>query len=186
MKNIKLTLAILIVLTILSFKEYKPIKINNTLNYNLNLSKKYFSSEDGNFKVNFSGKPTETSEVIKTEAGNIELHMFMYEKSATEIEMIAYSDYPTSIIKANTPNDLLNSAKNGAVNNLNAKITEEYKTIFDRNPCIDFKADNKQFYVIYKIFLKNNRLYQIAIMRDGSYPSKKSIKKFVETFKLTK
>ena len=145
---------------------------------------KYYS-KDGNFKVNFTGEPKVSNEPIETEIGNIEMYMFMYEKSATEIEMIAYSDYPSAMIEASNPDDLLVGAKNGAINNLGAKITSEEKIDFDGNPGYIFNGDNGSYYLYYKIFLKGNRLYQIAIMRDGSTPTDEAIKNFVDSFELT-
>ncbi len=144
-----------------------------------------FYSKDGNFKVNFTGEPKVSNEPIPTEIGNIDMYMFMYEKSATEIEMIAYSDYPSAMVEASNPDDLLTGAKKGAVQNINATITNEEKIEFDGNPGYEFKADNGSYYLYYKIFLKDNRLYQIAIMRDGSAPTDEAVENFIGSFELT-
>ncbi len=144
-----------------------------------------FYSKDGHFKINFAGEPEVSNEPIPTEIGNIQMYMYTYEKSATEVEMLAYSDYPSEMIKASNPDDLLIGAKNGAINNLGATITKEEKIDFDGNPGYQFKADNGSYYVDYKIFLKGNRLYQIAIMRDGSAPTEEAVKNFIGSFELT-
>ena len=145
-----------------------------------------FYSEDGNFKVNFSGTPEMTKEDIDSEFGNIEMFMFVYEKSITEAEMIAYSDYPSALVKQSSTDQMLQNAKGGSVNSLDAVISEEKNLEFNGYKAIQFRADNAQFYVDYLIFLVNNRLFQIAIMRDGSYATKENADKFFNSFELVK
>ena len=143
-----------------------------------------FHSVDGKFKVNFTGNPDVSNESIPTDVGDIEMYMFMYEKSVTEAEMIAYSDYPSEMVAMSDPDDMLQGAKEGAVSNLGAVITEEKEIMYNKHKGLEFKANSTQFYVNYKIFLVNNRLYQIAIMRDGSYASQANVDKFFNSFEL--
>ncbi len=143
-----------------------------------------FHSVDGKFKVKFSGTPDVSNENIETEVGNIAMYMFMYEKSVTEAEMIAYSDYPSEMVALSNTDDMLQGAKEGAVSNLQATVTEEKEIMYNKHKGLEFKANSTQFYVNYKIFLVNNRLYQIAIMRDGSYASQANVDKFFNSFEL--
>ncbi len=144
-----------------------------------------FHSVDGKFKVNFSGTPEVTYDTIPIEdVGTIEMYMFMYEKSVTEAEMIAYSDYPSDLVNDSSPDEMLQGAKEGAVSNLGAIITEEKEIMYNKHKGLEFKANSTQFYINYKIFLVNNRLYQIAIMRDGSYASQENVDKFFNSFEL--
>ncbi len=144
-----------------------------------------FHSVDGKFKVNFSGTPEVTYDTFPIEdVGTIEMYMFMYEKSLTEAEMIAYSDYPSDLVNDSSPDEMLQGAKEGAVSNLGAIITEEKEIMYNKHKGLEFKANSTQFYINYKIFLVNNRLYQIAIMRDGSYASQENVDKFFNSFEL--
>ncbi|MCF6364601.1 MAG: hypothetical protein L3J35_00185 [Bacteroidales bacterium] len=149
-----------------------------------NTSSDKYHSVDGRFKVNFSGTPDVSNESVPTDVGNIEMYMFMYEKSITEAEMIAYSDYPSAMVKASNPDDMLQGAKEGAVGNLGATIVEEKEITYGKHKGLEFRANSPQFYVNYRIFLVNNRLYQIAIMRDGSFASQSNVDKFFNSFEL--
>jgi len=153
---------------------------NSTIN---NEADKYHSV-DGKFKVNFTGTPKVSNEKVPTEVGDIEMFMFMYEKSLTEIEMIAYSDYPSAIVAVSDKDEMLNGAKEGALSNLEAVIKEEKQITYKGHKGIEFKANSSQYYVNYKIFLVNNRLYQIALMRDGSYATQSNVDKFFNSFEL--
>jgi len=156
----------------------------NDIESNTNTVAEKFYSEDGKFKASFTGTPEVSNESIPTEVGNIEMFMFMYEKSATEIELLAYSDYPSALVEASDKDQMLQDAKDGAVNNLGAIIVEEKKITYKGYKGLEFKANSSQIYVNYKIFLVKNRLYQIAIMRDGSFASKENVDKFFDSFEL--
>ena len=143
-----------------------------------------YTSEDGKFKVNFPGTPTVASDNIPTEVGNIEMKSFTYEKSATEVYMIAYSDYPSELVKQSDPDAILTGAKEGALNNMGATMETEEKISMDGHPGYIFKAVKDSYYMVYKIFLKDNRLYQILMMRDGAYPSQEAVDSYIGSFEL--
>jgi hypothetical protein len=147
---------------------------------------KKFSNADGKFMIQFPAEPKVSDQKVPTAAGDIEMHMFVYEKSATEAYQVIYSDYPSEIIKATNIDTLLKNSKNGCVNELKAKITEEKKIDMNGNPGVWFRANSDQFYVTYKLFLVGNRLYQIGMLRDGSHVTDDAVKGFMDTFELVK
>lgn len=145
-----------------------------------------FTSKDGKFKINFSGTPTQSSDIIPTEVGNIEMTSFMYEKSATEAYMVAYNDYPSEMVKNSSVDDLLDGAKNGSSSSLGiTKFDIDNKMEIEGNPGRHFKGTNGSYYAEYKLFLKGNRLYQIALIRDGSYATPERAEAFFGSFALT-
>jgi len=158
--------------------------ISNTLNESSSISK--YTNEDGNFKIAFPGAPTLASENIPTEVGDIEMKSFTYEKSVTEAYMLAYSDYPSEIVKQSDPETLLKGAKEGALSSQQATMETEKKITIDGNPGYYFTAVKDSYYMCYKIFLKENRLYQILMLRDGAYPSKEAIDEFMGSFEFIK
>jgi hypothetical protein len=147
-----------------------------------------FVSEDGNFSVDFLGQtPTKTSSNVPTDVGDVEINMFMYEKSVTEALMVAYSDYPSEMIdESDGADNLLQGAKNGALGNLGITSTDVEKKIdIDGHPGLFFTGNNGQYFVTYEVYLVHNRLYQVAILRDGSYASDEDRNTFLGSFKLT-
>jgi len=145
-----------------------------------------FTSKDGKFKINFSGTPTESSDIVPTEVGNIEMTSFMYEKSATEAYMVAYNDYPSEMVKNSSVDDLLDGAKNGSSSSLGiTQFDIDKKMEIEGNPGRHFKGTNGAYYAEYKLFLKGNRLYQIALIRDGSYATPERAEAFFGSFALT-
>ena len=145
-----------------------------------------YTSEDGKFKIAFPGTPTLASDTVSTDAGIIEMKSFTYEKSATEEYMVAYSDYPSEIVKKSDPETILKGAKQGVISSQNATIEKEEKITLDENPGYYFTAVKDSYHMCYKIFLRQNRLYQILMLRDGAYPSKEAMDAFMGSFELVK
>ena len=145
-----------------------------------------YTSPDGSFKISFPGTPIDTSQNVQTDIGMIEMESYTYEKSATEAYMVALSDYPSEIVAASSPDSLLQGAKDGALSSQGATLEFEEKVTLDGNPGYFFKAKKDSFYMCYKIFLKGNRLYQILMLRDGSYPSQEDINGFIGSFEFSK
>ena len=145
-----------------------------------------FTSKDGKFKIYFSGTPTESSDTIPTEVGKIEMTSFLYEKSVTEAYMVAYNDYPSEMVKNSSVDDLLDGAKNGSSSSLGiTQFDIDNKMEIEGNPGRHFKGTNGSYYAEYKLFLKGNRLYQIALIRDGSYATPERAEAFFGSFSLT-
>lgn len=151
------------------------------------VSSEIYESEDGRFKINFLGAtPTITNEAIPTEVGNIEITMFMYEKSATEVYIISYNDYPSDIIELSSIDDLLAGGKDGVVSSMGiTQFDLEEEVSLDGNPGLHFKGVANTFHIEYEMYLVKNRLYQIGILRDGSYAAQDRVDTFLGTFELT-
>ena len=148
-----------------------------------------FTSADGKFSVNFFGASlVQNSTNVPTDLGDIEMVSFIYEKSVTEAYMVTYSDYPSAYVNsAEGGEELLDAAKDGALRNLGIKTTEsERKIKMDGYPGLFFTGNNGQYFITYKIYLVGSRLYQVAILRDGSYALQNSIDTFMNSFSLLK
>lgn len=159
-------------------------KIENTDLSDISTDK--FHSVEGKFKINFPGTPQQTQESIPTDVGKIEMVSFMYEKSVTEAYMVAYSDYPSEMVKASDTKTMLNDAKNGFLGELGLTVDKEEEITIDGFKGISFKAKGGTYYTVFKDVLVNNRLYQFGILKDGSYPSEEAIKSFIDSFELVK
>ena len=137
------------------------------------------------FEVTFPGKPTEESQSVPTDLGDIEMYTYMYEVSPQEVWMLAYSDYPPEYVNEVDANDLLQGGKSGAMESLGITIAEEEKEVnVQKHPGLEFKATNGTYFVNYKMVMVGSRLYQVAILADGAYISKKKVKNFFKSFKV--
>ena len=146
-----------------------------------------YESEDGRFKVNFLGATPEVSqEVIPTELGNIEITMFLYEKSMKEAYIIGYNDYPSAIVEAGSAEDMLAGGKDGVINSIGVtQFDLEEEVSLDGHSGLHFKGIAGTLHIEYQMYLVDNRLYQIGVVRDGSYVTPDRADTFFGTFELT-
>lgn len=160
------------------------VKSDNKTEKENKKDKDLFTSEDKSFKIKFPGNPQLTKEPVETELGKIEMYTYMYEHSATKVYMVAYSDYPKAAIEAGDKDMMLDGAKSGFLKKLSLKIDEEKDIEIDGNQGLYFKAQGSGFYAVMKDYLVENRLYQVGILSQGSYPSDKEIDEFLNSFEL--
>lgn len=146
-----------------------------------------YESEDGRFKVNFlGGTPDVTSQSVPTELGDIEITMFLYEKSITEAYIIGYNDYPSAIVEAGSTADMLAGGKEGVINSMGVTHLDlEEEVSIDGHSGLHFKGVAKTMHIEYQMYLVGNRLYQIGVIRDGSYVTQDKVDTFFGTFELT-
>ena len=152
-------------------------------------AEKFFTDKDGRFQINFPGTPQKTSQTIPTDVGSVEIVLFMFEKSVTEVFMVAYSDYPTAAVEQASVEKMLQGAKGGALSSAELNKIEEEKSIqLDGHSGLFLKAksDKNNFHAVYEMYLVKNRLYQIIMIRDGGYPRQEDIDGYIKSFSLIK
>ena len=151
------------------------------------ISSEIYESEDGRFKVNFlGGTPDVSTQAIPTELGDIEITMFLYEKSITEAYIIGYNDYPSAIVEAGSTADMLAGGKEGVVNSMGiTQFDLEKEVSLNGYSGLHFKGVAGSLHIEYQMYLVENRLYQIGIVRDGSYTTQDRVDTFLGTFELT-
>jgi hypothetical protein len=146
-----------------------------------------YESEDGRFKVNFlGGTPDISNQSVATELGEIEITMFLYEKSLTEAYIIGYNDYPSAIVEAGSTAKMLAGGKDGVANSMGVTHFDlEEEVSIDGHSGLHFKGVAGALHIEYQMYLVGNRLYQIGVVRDGSYVTQDRVDTFFGTFELT-
>lgn len=142
-----------------------------------------FISTEGKFKISFQGPPEMASQDVSTAVGSIKMHTFM-EMKGIDGYILSYNDYPAEAISAADPKNILDGAKNGVVNQFQAKIVEEKPLTLGGHIGLMCKANSPTMYVVYYAYLVKNRLYQIMILKNGLFPTQQEIDAFHGSFEL--
>lgn len=147
----------------------------------------YYTALDGKFKAMFPGLPVHNSEEVASEVGPLGLATYVYEEGNAKAYMVSYTDYPPVVIENSEVGDLINGGVEGALSSLGIKQAEKLEDISIQGyPGKWFKGnDGKTFFVEYKMILAKNRLYQIGILQQGSYPSELVDVQFMDSFIMT-
>jgi hypothetical protein len=150
---------------------------------NKNPGKKFFS-QDGQFRIQFEQEPTAYAQDIPFEGGKIRMHYFIYEKGINLIFCISYADYPDSFLKGKVPGDVLKQLLVNYIDSQKAGL--ESQKIFTINswPGINFKASNSDTFVYGEYILKNNRLFQLTVTKEGGYHNEAEVNAFFQSLEL--
>ena len=173
----------LIVVTI-SFSFTLPVETVNE-NTSFLAKEKPFVSADKSFQIIFAGEPAYSTDMVATDVGDVEMVNYMFEKTADEVYMVAYSDYGEGFGSSNDSKVLLEGARDGALGSLGIeKVKEEQFGKHQGYPALYFTAESEDYSVVYKCIMVGDRLYQIAVLASGKTLTKKETKPFLKSFKI--
>ena len=130
---------------------------------------KEYSYESDGFAVSAPAEPVLNKQSQSTAAGNVEVHNYAIELGNNSGVMISSTQFPTA---QGDPKTMVQAAKNGAVNTMNAKITSEKEITLDGNPGVQFDAENANFHVHSRMYVVKGRLLTLLAVApaDGKIP----------------
>ncbi len=149
-----------------------------------------FESTVGGFLVRTPVKLKEEMQTIDTPAGKLELYMFSGQKNQIGY-VVGYMDYPQELASS-SPQELLDNARNGAVNNLlgnlQGKLVSETRVSIGGNPGREIVGDAKtsgvDMTLKQRCFLVQNRLFILSVSAQKSTDGIKESDSFLESFRL--
>lgn len=148
-----------------------------------------FLSKEGRFSVLFPDSPSVKNKTINSpEVGQIRLTQFFYEREKTQAWLVSYSDYPKQMIRLGSNerllkgirNQILQSLGSRAINPLTLKLADTYEGIG-----FEAYSPTQKMDIIYRIYLVDNRVYQLAMFSSIGKFSEKTIDAFMDSFTLT-
>ena len=147
-----------------------------------------FQSRDGGFSIMTPYTLKETTQFMDTQIGKIEVHFFIADQGEKSF-LVVYSDYPSEVIKTSDPEKMLDGSRDGAINNVKGELVSEEHISLNNYPGRDFtigaQTENGQdLFMRGRIFLVENRLYQIMVMATKGNENNKEIDDFLESFAL--
>ena len=154
---------------------------------------KWETVSEGGFTAQMPGTPNRQTQSVDTAGGKIDITMLSTTKG-NEAYIVGYNDIPASIaaIADANPETFLNNARDGAVRNVNGKVTSEHAITIDGHPGKEFTGDGtspddakQEGTFTARVYWVNPRLYQVLYVRPktSSAPSENG-QKFLDSFKL--
>ena len=142
-----------------------------------------FYSEAGHFIAVFPGEPVHESKDVDTEVGRVRMEVYVFKQSVTLAYMIAYSDYPSKYIADVGWQDFLGRAVAGALKSLSIeKVERQEDVVVNGFHGVKYRAHNDASHIVSQILLVGNRMYQITLLSDGSYPIDAVCDQFINGF----
>jgi hypothetical protein len=142
--------------------------------------KTYSYPADG-FSASFPGEPTMQKQNVPTEKGSFELRAYLVEDGQAAV-FVGVCDYG-SAVSDRTPDQVLDGAQQGAIDNVKAHLLRGKTITFGAFPGREFEAENDSMHFYARIYLVGATLYQtlIAAPLGSPYPSATS---FLDSFRL--
>jgi hypothetical protein len=152
---------------------------------------KAFVSKAYNFSAFFPEYPKQSTEAAKTEAGKLNVTMFIYD-GLFQLYFVGITDLPPDLVAKSNKVDLLKSAEKTVGAHLqNSKILTEKDIAIGTHPGLQFETEGtsngQKIYMKVRIYIVDNRQYQVyGMAQKATAVDKDKITKFINSFKLLK
>lgn len=147
---------------------------------------KPFVSKEGKFSISFPGEPEVAIDPIAIGDGSsINMTSFTYQPNEKSVFLLAYADYPVASIEKIKARDVIKNVQSGNLSSFGIDKAEEEKEVdYGDSPGLLYRAGKSGSYLVSQIYLVGNRLYQIELLSETSYPTDEQVKAFIDSFKL--
>ena len=142
--------------------------------------KPYSYPADG-FQASYPSAPEITRTEIPTDAGSFQLHTYIAEAGGAAL-FIGVCDYGPKT-EGKDLQELLQGAKNGALQNSSSHIVSEKKITLGDSPGLEFQAESSTAQITARIYMVGNVLYQALVVAplDKPFPE---VTRFLDSFQL--
>lgn len=142
-----------------------------------------YESSEGAFSVLVQGMPELDNTEIDIIFGSVTLYMYIWDKTDI-VYMIAFADYPDEVVSYSNPEDMLDAAKEGALENVQGEIISEKNIELKGYPGkeIVISAKVEEAIATVHLYMVRNRLYQVLVITTENDPQRDNVSKFLDSF----
>jgi len=145
---------------------------------------KTFVSNDKAFTVHFPTEPNRESDVLNPPSGKVELIQYT-SKHKDILYAVMYGDYSSNALVGITSEQLLDNARNGAVENVQGKLLSEVIISKGNYPGREITVKVEPNTVLTaQIILKENRVYQLLVVTPSDKLFTSQRREFFDSFKI--
>jgi hypothetical protein len=139
-----------------------------------------YSSPTGRFSILMPAQPKVQEQPVDTAAGQLINHVFLAQ-SGTAAFAISYADYPQNDAD---PQQVLDEVRQGAITGIKGTLISGKNITHKGFHGREFQASTQGALYTSRIFLVNNRLYQMVVVAPAGQLSAADINKFLTSFDL--
>jgi len=149
---------------------------------------KSFSPPNGGFSILMPSMPTESRLMQDTAMGKIFVSSFrLHMKNMAYI--VSYNDYPEVYVGRSNINVFFAGVRDGSVGNINGRVLTQHNISISGYPGLEYVAEfmfkrHGDSTIKTRIYLVNNRLYQVSVIGMRGELSVAQQNKFLNSFKL--
>jgi hypothetical protein len=148
-----------------------------------------YTSKGGNFVVRFPGKPKETTQTTKSPLGEVKVFTSTYVTGDGNVYMVSYSDLPPGATKPENLGTLFEGVREGAKGkDGEILVGDRFEFGPDKLPGyeLELKREKSNQRLKFKVIVRENRLYQLAVVGSRDFAQGKEAAEFLDSFKFPK
>jgi hypothetical protein len=145
------------------------------------------SPKGGRFKVRFPGRPKEATQKTKTPIGELAVYTATFATAEGNVFLVSHTDYPADAAKADHHPTLIAGARDGLAGK-DGKVVSEAPIVHgpDKVGGREFVIDKGKTQLRFRVFVKDNRLFQAGTVGTGAFVTGKDATDFLDSFELAK
>ena len=149
-----------------------------------------FVSTEGNFSINFPGKPEVASNDLSGDNGTkYKMTSYSYSPDDNHAFLVAYTDIGAKEISMDDARKVLKDEQTGAFGSFGIKAADEEKQsdYVGKYAGLRYKASGTDgTHLVAQTYIVGTRMYQIEMLATDTYPTDEAINNFTGSFKLLK
>lgn len=147
-----------------------------------------FASADGRYVAKFPGKPKVSPQTAKSALGDLTVTVATYATADGNVYMVSYTDFPAAATKPENHKVLFDGVRDAIKGKGEVKDEKDVEFGPDKLPGRELVVDKdkgKQR-IKYRAVLRDNRLYQVAVVGTPDFANGKDAAAFLDSFTPTK
>ena len=144
---------------------------------------------EGGFRVLMRGQPQVSNQDLQTPAGRMSAHLYSSERPVSYYA-VGYSDYPLAFAVSENPDAIFKGVRDTWVRRIGGRTVgaDRKLTLAGKYPGVEFSAEGNAkgapAYLQARLFLVDQRLYQVIVMGRKNEVSQGEINRFLNSFEL--
>lgn len=146
-----------------------------------------YQLKEESFSVLFPATPSYYQERQQTSIGALQLHQYSIQIDTFRNYILSYTDYPKEALKKGNKRKLLGQVKQSILKAFKVRANKSKAFMYNKKyPALRFSAQQRKqgYSLYYQLVLKDNRLYQQAVLNSKAPPTKAHIDTFMNGLKL--
>lgn len=145
--------------------------------------------DGGEYTISFPGTPTTSTRADDTQIGQVKSNVATLELDHQSFT-VAITEYPLDLVKKSVPSKMLEGARDGAVANVGGTLDKDFGVFLDSGepkkkwPGREFTLHTGKAAMASRVFLVNNKLYSLLMVRDETVKDDADFAKFADSLKL--
>jgi hypothetical protein len=141
--------------------------------------------KDGKYSAKFPGKPKDTQQNVTTDLGKLKVNVALFANADGNAWWVSFTDYPADAIKPDVRSKLIDAARD-AMKGTDGKFVEEKDMEFGpaKLPGREVKLDRSKYQIRVRFLIRDQRMYQVAVMGPGEFVTGKDATAFLDSFEV--